>query len=87
MIELQTALVFFGIAVVLALAPGPDNLFVLFQSLRQSWQAGLLVTLGLCTGLLVHTTAVALGLAALLLASPRLFLMINLESSVGQGEE
>jgi threonine/homoserine/homoserine lactone efflux protein len=31
--------------------------------------AGLMVTLGLCTGLVVHTSAVALGVAALVMAS------------------
>ena len=61
---------FFGLALLLGLSPGPDNLFVLMQSATQGRRAGLLVTLGLCTGLLGHTAAVALGLAALLAASP-----------------
>jgi threonine/homoserine/homoserine lactone efflux protein len=61
---------FFLASVILALAPGPDNLFVLAQSALYGRRAGLLVTLGLCTGLLVHTSLVAFGLAALLLSFP-----------------
>ena len=64
---------FFGLSLLLGLSPGPDNLFVLMQSATQGRRAGLLVTLGLCTGLLGHTAAVALGLAALLAASPAAF--------------
>lgn len=60
-------------ATLLSLAPGPDNLFVLSQSALYGSRSGVLVTLGLCTGLLVHTTAVALGVAALLQTSPVAF--------------
>ena len=69
----QTSLTFFGISVLLALAPGLDNLFVLMQSAVYGCRAGLLVVLGLCTGLLMHTGAVALGLAALFAASETAF--------------
>jgi len=62
----------------LSLAPGPDNIFVLLQSALHGPKAGLLITLGLCTGLLVHTTLVALGVAALVLVSPTAFLMLKL---------
>jgi threonine/homoserine/homoserine lactone efflux protein len=69
MLPLQTIIPFFGIAVVLGLAPGPDNLFVLLQSAMRGVRAGMVVVLGLCTGLLVHTAAVAFGLAGLFAAS------------------
>jgi len=49
----------------LALVPGPDNIFVLTQSMTKGARAGIAVTLGLMTGLIVHTTAVALGVAAI----------------------
>lgn len=71
-------LVTFAIAVVLlALAPGPDNLFVLTQSALNGAKSGLWVVLGLCSGLVVHSVAVALGLAALLKASALAFTMIK----------
>lgn len=74
----STMLSFFGLALLLGLSPGPDNLFVLMQSVTQGRRAGLLVTLGLCTGLLGHTAAVALGLATLLAASPTAFSALKL---------
>jgi len=81
-IPLETLGIFFMASVVLALAPGPDNIFVLTQSALRGRAAGLLVTLGLCTGLLVHTAAVSLGIAAVIKASPATFTFIKL---VGAG--
>jgi len=57
--------IFFMASVALGIAPGPDNIFVLAQSALYGPKSGLIVTIGLCTGLLVHTLAVALGVAAL----------------------
>lgn len=74
---LATLAAFVLSALVLALIPGPDNLFVLAQSAMRGAGAGVWVTLGLCTGLLVHTAAVALGLAAVLAASPLAFTAIK----------
>jgi len=75
---LDTALSFFGIAILLALAPGPDNVFVLMQSATHGRRAGLFVVLGLCTGLIGHTLAVALGLAALFATSATAFTLLKL---------
>ena len=66
----------------LGLAPGPDNLFVLMQSALHGRGAGILVTLGLCTGLLVHTSAVALGVAAVLKASPTAFTLLKVAGAL-----
>ena len=74
----ETLLPFFGISVLLSLSPGPDNLFVLMQSALRGRRAGLFVVLGLCTGLLVHTAAVALGLAAVFAASVFAFTLLKL---------
>jgi len=80
--EFDVLVSFFGIAVLLALAPGPDNLFVLMQSLAHGRRAGVAVVLGLCTGLLGHTLAVALGLAAILAASPTALAALKLVGAV-----
>lgn len=74
----DTLVAFFGVAVLLCLSPGPDNVFVLFQSALNGRRAGLAVVLGLCTGLLGHTAAVALGLAALVAASDVAFTALKL---------
>lgn len=78
MIPSSTLAAFFAASVLLALAPGPDNIFVLTQSALRGRSAGLTVTLGLCTGLIGHTTAVALGLAAVFQASVLAFTVLKL---------
>lgn len=82
MLSLQIALAFFATSVALALSPGPDNVFVLLHSAVHGRRAGLLVVLGLCSGLLFHTAAVALGLAALFAASASAFTALKV---VGAG--
>jgi threonine/homoserine/homoserine lactone efflux protein len=77
------ALATFAVAsILLDLAPGPDNIFVLTQSALYGRRAGLMVTLGLCTGLIFHTSLVALGVAALIQASPVAFTVLK---AVGAG--
>lgn len=57
----------------LSLAPGPDNLFVLTQSALYGRRSGILITMGLCSGLVVHTIAVALGVAVIFQTSELAF--------------
>ncbi|MEI7817463.1 MAG: LysE family translocator [Desulfuromonadales bacterium] len=77
MIDSGILFMFFTTSILLALSPGPDNLFVMTQAAQQGRKAGLLVTLGLCTGLLFHTTAVTFGLAALFKASATAFTLLK----------
>lgn len=62
----------------LAIAPGPDNLFVLVQSAVYGVKPGLVIVLGLMTGIFLQTLAAALGVAAVVAASPVLFWGIRL---------
>src|SRR3546814_11169500 len=78
MLTIEVCLSFFGIAVLLAQAPGPDNLFVLMQSALWGPRAGMFVVFGLCTGLIGHTLAVAVGLAAVFAASATAFTVLKL---------
>lgn len=71
--SVETILAFLGAALILAFVPGPDNIFVLTNSAIRGRKAGFIIVLGLCTGLLVHTTAVALGVAALFQTSQMAF--------------
>ena len=75
---LETTAAFFAVSLVLGFTPGPDNMFVLMQSASQGRRAGIVVVLGLCTGLLVHTAAVSLGLAAVFAASAVAFTVLKL---------
>lgn len=68
----------FGAALALALAPGPDNLYVLALSASRGYAAGLIVTLGLCTGLLIHTSVAALGIAIILQTSALAYDMLQI---------
>ena len=65
-------------ASVLAVAPGPDNLFVLLQSAMYGSRAGIFVTLGLCVGVFIQTLLAAFGVAAVVAASPTLLMIIQL---------
>jgi threonine/homoserine/homoserine lactone efflux protein len=77
MIDSNVLIAFFTASVILALSPGPDNLFVLAQSAQKGRMAGLFVTLGLATGLIGHTVAVAFGLAAIVRASTLAFSILK----------
>jgi threonine/homoserine/homoserine lactone efflux protein len=78
MMPISTLLGFFAASVLLGIAPGPDNIFVLTQSALRGRAAGIFVTFGLCTGLLFHTAAVALGVAAIFQASAVAFTVLKL---------
>lgn len=82
MISYESQLGFLFTSLLLCLAPGPDNLFVLTQSAMYGRRAGLLVTLGLSTGLVIHTMAVALGVAVIFQTSTSAFLLLK---TVGAG--
>ncbi|MBT8254757.1 MAG: LysE family translocator [Flavobacteriaceae bacterium] len=62
----------------LAVSPGPDNIFVLIQSLTNGRLSGIAVVLGLMTGCLVHTTFVAFGVSALIKTDETLFFILKL---------
>lgn len=76
--SLDSTMTFFLASLLLALAPGPDNLFVITHSMLRGKQAGLAVVMGLCSGLLVHTSAVALGLAVIFQTSAWAFFLLKL---------
>ncbi|WP_436398458.1 LysE family translocator [Roseobacter sp. S98] len=78
MIPPDVLFVFVAACVALALAPGPDNIFVLTQAALSGRMAGVLVTLGLVTGVLVHTTLVALGVAVIFQTSQAAFTLLKI---------
>lgn len=78
MFETATLLLFVTSSLLLALAPGPDNLFVLTISIARGPAAGVITTLGLCSGLFVHTGAVALGVAVFIQESALAFSLLKI---------
>ncbi len=75
--ELNILIPFLIASIGLTLLPGPDNLFVLSLSVVNGAKTGIPTALGMAAGNFVHTTAVALGLSALVLASPIAFTVIK----------
>ena len=57
----------------LIFTPGPDMLFILSQVMGKGAKAGIMATLGVCSGYLVHSVLVALGIAAIIVSFPILF--------------
>lgn len=68
---------FFIAAIVVGIAPGPDNLFVLAQSATHGARAGFCVILGLCTGIALQTCLLVAGVSALIAASPIAFFVMQ----------
>jgi threonine/homoserine/homoserine lactone efflux protein len=77
-LSIETLTIFTTASILLAMAPGPDNIFVLAQSALHGRAAGFCVTLGLCTGLLFHISAVTLGVAGLFATSELAFNILKL---------
>lgn len=72
-------LISFSIATLaLAIAPGPDNIYVLTQALAHGAKSGIATTVGLISGCVVHTTLLAFGVSALITTSDGLFYKIKL---------
>jgi threonine/homoserine/homoserine lactone efflux protein len=68
----------FAVAVfVIAITPGPDMTLFVGRALAQGRAAGLACMAGAMTGIVIHTTLVALGLSALIVASPEAFLALK----------
>jgi threonine/homoserine/homoserine lactone efflux protein len=69
---------FIAAGLLLNITPGPDLLFIVGRAAAQGVRAGVAAALGVATGCLFHTAAVALGVAALLAASSTAFEVIKL---------
>lgn len=70
-------LYFIAASIALTLLPGPDIIFVITMSISQGKKAGMLTASGLCTGLLFHTAAAALGVSAILYSSALAFSILK----------
>lgn len=77
MIELSNLLIFIGASFILCLVPGPDNIYVLTQGMTKSKKAAIVTTLGLTTGLIIHTSAAAFGISAIFQTSEIAFNIVK----------
>ncbi len=76
--EQNTIFLFLITSVTLTLFPGPDIMYVISTSLAKGWRKGILLSLGLCSGLVVHTLIVVLGLGNIMQAFPQAIRVIEL---------
>lgn len=73
---------FFSASFALALMPGPDNIYVLTESLGRGAKRGISLSSGLASGLIIHTSLAATGLALLLRQFPQLAINIQLAGTI-----
>lgn len=73
--DLANYLSFLGAAILLTLAPGPDNMYILTKSLSAGPRQGVTLAMGLATGPLWHTLLVMAGVAAFIQSSPAAFIL------------
>ena len=64
---------FVSVTVALVFMPGPNTLYIIARSVNQGRRAGVVSSLGVQVGSLIHIAAAALGLSALLLSSALAF--------------
>jgi threonine/homoserine/homoserine lactone efflux protein len=72
-----TLLVFALAAGVLVVIPGPNHIYIVTRSVAQGRRVGLASALGVETGTLVHITAAAVGLSALIASSAVAFNVVR----------
>jgi len=71
-------------AILIALAPGPDNLMVLSLGMARGRAQGVAFGLGCALGCLNHTLLAALGVSALIAASPPAFTALKIAGGFGK---
>ena len=76
--EQNTIFLFIVTSVSLTLFPGPDIMYVISTSLAKGWRKGVLFSFGLCSGLIIHTLVVVLGLGSILKTIPQAIRIIEL---------
>jgi len=77
MIDSQV-IAFAGIAALLTVTPGADTMLVIRSVMSRGREAGLMTTLGISCGLLVHGVLSGLGVSLILLRSAMLFEAVKL---------
>ena len=77
--DLATFLLFFITALALIVTPGPAVLYVVARSIDQGRLAGVVSTLGVAAGTLIHIAAAAFGISALLVSSALAFNLMKIQ--------
>jgi threonine/homoserine/homoserine lactone efflux protein len=75
----------FGVALAMVLTPGPNMMYLVSRSITQGRRAGLISLGGVAVGFLVYLTATNVGLAAVFVAVPELYLTIKIAGAAYLG--
>ena len=76
--NIEILLAFIVSSVILTLTPGPDIIFVISQSITKGKKAAITVSLGLTSGLIIHTFFVVIGLSFLVSQNEVFFFILKL---------
>lgn len=68
---------FIAAGLLLNITPGPDTLYIVGQSVANGARYGAVAALGIAAGCCLHAVAAAVGVSALLLASPTAFTVLK----------
>ncbi|HWE80314.1 MAG TPA: LysE family translocator [Gaiellaceae bacterium] len=77
MLSLSAALGIFTLALLMVLTPGPNMIYLVSRSITQGRRAGVISLGGVALGFLFYLTTTNLGLAALFVAVPSVYLTIK----------
>ena len=80
--DLPVILAFALASIIIALTPGPDMALQLSRTVNYGRAHGMLCMAGAMSGIVVHTTLVALGISVLIVAAPTLFLALKIAGAV-----
>ena len=76
--NIDILITFFLTSLLLTLSPGPDIIYVISQSISKGIKPALMTSLGLTSGLLIHTFFVTIGLSLIISENDYIFNMIKL---------
>ena len=79
---LEQLIPFFIASILLTLSPGPDIIYVLSQSLVGGYKKGMVIALGLVSGIIIHTSLVAFGVSLIIKNSEPLFWSIKIAGAL-----
>lgn len=77
-LDLHNLIPFLTASVLLTLMPGPDIIYVMMQSISNGKKYGILTAMGLVSGIIIHTSLIAFGIATIINKSESLFFIIKL---------
>jgi len=80
--DIELLISFLLASITLSLMPGPDNVFVLTESITKGKRNGIIISAGLASGIIIHTIIIATGLSVLVQKSPSIFTGIKVFGAI-----